>query len=200
MTKDNLNNDDVDVIENYNNEANALQKVISVFNDLQPDVRKRLLQTIATFYRIDVLGGGSEVRKGTSFPPYHTESSLPTFSEDRTISPKEFLLEKKPQTDVERVACLAYYLTHYRDKPHFKTIDISKMNTESAQIKLSNATMAVNNAASYGYLAQATKGHKQLSAAGELFVRALPDRHAAKEEMKRARPRRKSKTATTKKV
>ena len=200
MTKDNLNNDDVDVIENYNDEANALQKVISVFNDLQPDVRKRLLQTIATFYRIDVLEVDSAVRKGTSFPPYHTKSSLPTFSEDRTISPKEFLLEKKPQTDVERVACLAYYLTHYRDKPHFKTIDISKMNTESAQIKLSNATMAVNNAANYGYLAQATKGHKQLSAAGELFVRALPDRNAAKEEMKHARPRRKSKTATTKKV
>jgi len=47
------------------------------------------------------------------------------------MSPKDFLLEKQPRTDVERIACLAYYLTHYRATPHFKTIDLSILNTEA---------------------------------------------------------------------
>ena len=115
------------------------------------------------------------------------------FSKDRPISPKEFLLKKQPRTDVERVACLAYYLTHYRDQPFFKTLDISKLNTEAAQIKFSNPAKAVDNAAMLGYLAQATKGSKQISAPGELFVDALPDREAAQTAMASARPRRKNK-------
>src|SRR5258705_835088 len=38
-----------------------------------------------------------------------------------SLSAKEFLAEKRPKTDVERVACLAYYLTHFRETPEFKT-------------------------------------------------------------------------------
>ena len=58
------------------------------------------------------------------------------------MSPKEFLLEKQPRTDVERIACLAFYLTHYRDTPHFKTLELSKLNTEAAQQKFANAANA----------------------------------------------------------
>jgi hypothetical protein len=93
---------------------------------------------------------------------------------------------------------LAYYLTHYRDQPHFKTLDISKLNTEAAQIKFSNPALSVNNAAITGYLAQASKGNKQISAAGEVFVAALPDREAAQAAMAKARPKRKSKRPTPK--
>jgi len=109
------------------------------------------------------------------------------------MSPKEFMIEKQPRTDVERVACLAYYLTHYRDQPHFKTLDLSKLNTEAAQPKFSNAANSVNNAVKRGYLAPSTKGNRQLSAAGEQFVHALPDREAAKNAMANHRPRRRLK-------
>jgi hypothetical protein len=78
-------------------------------------------------------------------------------------------MEKQPRTDVERVACLAYYLTHYRDMPHFKTLDLAKLNTEAAQPKFSNAHYASQNALNMGYLAPADKGQRQLSAAGEQF-------------------------------
>lgn len=108
---------------------------------------------------------------------------------ERTLSPKSFLLDKNPQTDVERVACLAFYLTHYRDIPYFKTFEISELNTEAAQQKLSNPSNSVNNAMKMGYLVAAPEGQKQLSAAGELFVRSLPDRDAAKAAMQNARPR-----------
>jgi hypothetical protein len=100
------------------------------------------------------------------------------------------LLEKQPRTDVERIACLAYYLTHYRDTPHFANIDLAKLNTEAAQPKFSNTAYSANNALYQGYLAAAAKGQKQLSAAGEQFVRALPDRDAAKTAMSLAKPRR----------
>jgi len=102
------------------------------------------------------------------------------------------MLEKQPRTDVEKVACLAYYLTHYRDTPYFKTLDISKLNTEAAQTKFANPTVAVDNAGKTNYLVPATKGNKQLSALGEQFVQALPDREKARAIMVNVRPRRKS--------
>jgi hypothetical protein len=109
------------------------------------------------------------------------------------MSPKEFLLEKQPRTDVERIACLAYYLTHYRGTPHFKTLDLSMLNTEAAQPKFANAAYSANNAVKMRYLVPSTKGQRQISAVGERFVRALPDRDAAKTALEsiRRRPRRK---------
>ena len=90
-------------------------------------------------------------------------------------------MERAPKTDVERIACLAYYLTHYRGTPHFKTLDISALNTEAAQPKFSNTAYSTNNAVKLGYIVPSTKGQRQLSGLGERFVRALPDRNAAKE-------------------
>ena len=99
--------------------------------------------------------------------------------------------DKAPQSNLERAACLAYYLTHYRDTPYFKTLDISALNTEAAQPKFSNASVAVEDAMKAGLLVQATKGNKQLSAAGELYVQSLPDRAAAKASVQGLRQKRK---------
>jgi hypothetical protein len=164
----------------------ALKQMLDIMSNVAPENRSRLLQSLATFFDLspvaapDVL---SSSRKREGIP----------FSEEKILSPKEFLFQKKPQSDVERVTVLAYYLTHYGDTPHFKTLDISKLNTEAAQAKFSNAAYAVDNATKYGYLVPASKGNKQLSASGELFVQALPDREAAKQAMQNARPKRKTK-------
>ncbi len=111
------------------------------------------------------------------------------------MSVKQFIMEKSPKTDVERIACLAYYLTHYRATPHFKTLDISLLNTEAAQPKFSNTAYSTNNAVKLNYLVPSAKGQRQLSALGERFVQALPDRDAAKEVLlsmrRRSRTRRK---------
>src|SRR5438105_12140293 len=47
------------------------------------------------------------------------------------VTPKQFLKMKRPKTDVERIACLAYYLLNARNQPHFKTDDLTKLNTEA---------------------------------------------------------------------
>jgi hypothetical protein len=111
------------------------------------------------------------------------------------MSPKDFLLEKQPRTDVERIACLAYYLTHYRGMPHFKTVDVSLLNMEAAQPKFTNAAYSANNAVKMGYLVASTKGRRQLSAVGERFVRALPDREAARATLDSLRRRSRAKRA-----
>ena len=176
--------------ESTRNEIDALQAVIASLKDFDDEARQRIFASVATFLQI----GGTQIRINPANQSIESSSQnverYPAFSRDPSQSPKEFLLQKQPRTDVERVAVLAYYLTHYRDTPHFRTLDISKLNTEAAQPKFSNAASSVNNAVKMRYLVASIKGQRQLSAAGEQFVDALPDRDAARIAMAAASPRR----------
>jgi hypothetical protein len=183
-------------------ELHVLQTLISALTPLDRETRLRLLETITTFLQIEgvrfVKSGTMDIRDFVTSPsgaPAFATSDVSRspagpFSGRPDLSPKEFLLDKEPKTDVERVACLAFYLTHYRSLPEFKTLDISKLNTEAAQVKFSNPAMAVDNATKLGFLVPASKGLKQIGALGEQFVRALPDRDAAKAVRAKIRPRR----------
>jgi hypothetical protein len=175
-------------------EDSVLTEILAAFRKLPQTSRERMLSTVATFLEIG-LRPNANIPSGTIGRPATTRTLETHFSEDRSISPKDFMFEKQPKTDVERVACLAYYLTHYRDTPHFKTLDISTLNTEAAQVKFSNAAVAVDNATKQNYLVAASKGTKQLSALGERFVLALPDREKARSIMANARPRRRMRKA-----
>jgi len=184
------NKPDVDAVD----ELGAFQNLVNTLKPFDNDKKKKLLEMVFKFFELEITS--NSVSNITSFGknPLIEKSYDSEFSKDRSLSPKEFLFEKDPKTDVERVACLAYYLTHYLNTPHFKTIDISKLNTEAAQLKFSNPAFAVDNATKAGYLVPAIKNQKQLSANGEIFVQALPDRDAAKEAMKGFRVKRKSKS------
>lgn len=187
------------VDEPLTDDAELLGQIISSLNKLSPDARNRIYRTVGTFFQLEaspstVPPTPANLKASPSTTNVRqTPSTESTFSGDRTPTPKQFLNEKQPRTDVERVACLAFYLTHYRDTSEFTTLDVSKVNTEAAQRKLANATVAVNNASQYGYLVPAGKGMKQISAAGERYVQALPDYDAAKALLASNRPRRKSK-------
>jgi hypothetical protein len=110
-------------------------------------------------------------------PPINEEQSKRTES---TV-PKKFITDKRPKTDIERVTCLAYYLAHFRETRQFKTLEITRLNTEAAQKPLANATVAVNDASTkYNFLAPAGSGKKQITARGEAVVDALPDRDKVK--------------------
>lgn len=162
----------------------ALTTINKVLSALDDQSRQRVIDSVITFFGHN-RARSEELQTRASTP----SSPRPQFSEDHRPSPKEFLFQKQPKTDVERMACLAFYLTHFRDTPHFKTLDLAKLNTEAAQTKFSNAAYAANNATSSGYLAPAPKGQRQITAAGEQFVAALPDREAAQNAMAAARRR-----------
>lgn len=175
-------------------ELAAWQTVSSALSPLSGEAQARVLKSIITIFDIPIATpqinvGGSLQTSATSSPASDSFSK----SDDRLLSPKEFLHEKRPATDVDKVACLAYYLAHYRNTQFFKTLDISQLNTEAAQVKFSNPTQAVDNATKAELLVPAAKGQKQISAAGELYVQSLPDKDAAKaaiEGFRRKRTRR----------
>jgi hypothetical protein len=183
-------------------DLDALTKIIGALKRMSREEQIRTIQAVSVF-----LGLSSESTRNHIVNVVASQSQTPkspndagsSFSEDRGPSAKEFLRDKKPSSDVERVACLAYYLTHHRETPHFKTVDISALNTEAAQQKFSNASMAVDNASKAGLLVQAIKGSKQLSASGEQYVQLLPDRDAAKEMIKSSNVRRKTRRPMPKK-
>lgn len=168
--------------------ASALNSIIRILDELDDDERQRVLRSISVFYNEKSIAPSHPTIRPAD--PIHYPSNRPDFSTDYAPTPKEFLLQKQPKTDVERIACLAYYLTHFRETPYFKTLELAKLNTDAAQPKFSNAGYASTNALNMGYLATATKGQRQISAAGEQFVQALPDRDAARVAMSSARPRR----------
>lgn len=169
-------------------DADAIRDLILLLEPLDDRARERIWAAVATYFK---LGAPDALGSRTTTPEVRPAiEKRPLFSEDRSLSVKEVLLQKQPHTDVERIACLAYYLTHYRDMPHFTTADLNQLNVEAAQPRLSNPSFTVSNAVKMGYLTTAAKGTRQLSAAGEQFVLALPDRDAARKAMERFRPRR----------
>jgi hypothetical protein len=181
-------------INGSNDEFAALQTVIAALQPLEPDARRRIFDSVGTFLQIGITRTSGTTQSAMQEP---VRPSYPPFSADLDLSPKQFVLEKQPRTDVERIAVLAYYLTHYQGLAHFKTLDLSKLNTDAAQPKFSNAANTATNAVKLGYLVASTKGARQLSAAGEQFVAALPDREAARAAMAAARPKRKASKRTT---
>jgi hypothetical protein len=104
--------------------------------------------------------------------------------EDNSISAKQFMGQKQPKSDVERVACLAFYLTHYKQTPQFKTVELTHLNAEAAQPRLSNASFTARNAVSQQYLAPAGGGRKQITLRGEALVKALPNRSDVQDALK----------------
>lgn len=115
-------------------------------------------------------------------------------------SPKAFLASKRPKSLSEKIACLAYYLTHCRNVHHFKTADIISLNTEAAQPKkMQNPSRDVAKAETRnGYLVSAGAGNRQISTLGEAIVAALPDRDAVEAAAKDHNPVRRRKPVAKK--
>ena len=162
---------------------NVLTQAMGLLETLESEERQKVVRLLGMYVDLELPPIAGVTHRRNSEREEKSSEYTPKFTEDRTLSPKEFLFEKRPQTDVERIACLAYYLAHYRGTEHFKTLDLSKLNTEAAQIKFSNPAVAVGNAGKAGLLVPSQKGNQQLSAAGEMFVQALPDRVAAREKL-----------------
>lgn len=102
-----------------------------------------------------------------------------------SVSPKQFMAQKQPKSDMERITCLAFYLTNFQKIQSFKTVDLTHLNAEAAQPKFSNASVTARNTVSQQYfaLAPAGGGKKQITARGEALVNALPDRGAVQEAL-----------------
>jgi hypothetical protein len=113
--------------------------------------------------------------------------------------PKGFVRAKDPKSDVQRVACLAFYLTQSRETAKFKSADLSALNTEAAGPSI-NMPRAANNATNQNrYLAAAGGGHRQITALGEYVVNALPNQEAVRAvELQSKKSKRRKRKGTAK--
>ncbi len=168
-------------------EIDALKKVLAALVDLDEKQRAWVIASAVSNLGIVAALPASGV------------SGLSTGGTGATAIPGEpgskaharaFLKSKSPKTTIQQVACLAYYLTYHRDLPHFKTRDISELNTDAAGSRISNPSQVVGNATHQnGFLAQAGGGKTQLTGFGEDVVNALPDQEAVKTVVGAAKPR-----------
>ncbi len=162
-------------------ELKAVKTVHDTLKRLKEDQRQFVLRTACDKLKMIVSFGGAPPSAGARVASSvgqvlmpSSESSAP--SPAGGSNPKQFLADKSPSQDIERIACLAYLLTHIRDIGQFKAKELIQMNTDAAGRRLSNASFAARNAVIAGYLAPALKGRKQITALGEKIVEALPDR------------------------
>jgi hypothetical protein len=172
----------------------AMQTALDALTPLDADERQRAMTWLGQTLEVEIPGKSSksnEVPRQDGGGGGDGKASGPP-AED----PKQFMAEKAPSTDVERMACLAYFLTKVRKVPKFKTADLTALNTEAAGHRFSNAARTTNNAVNQnGYLAQAGGGMRQITALGEKVAEALPNRDAVAEVLSNAPRRRRRSTA-----
>ena len=176
------------VKKGMSSEIVALSDVLSALEGLKQSDQVWVLETAAS--RINSMVSGDSIRKPAA-------ASLRALGADHgtRTDPKAFMRTKDPKNDVQRVACLAHFLTDQRKMPHFKARDLSTLNTEAAGPRI-NISRAVNNATNQNrYLAAAGGGKKQITALGEDVVKALPDQEAARAAEEKGRPKRKRKAS-----
>lgn len=179
-------------------EREVWDTIVSGLSGLDKDAQARILQSAMTF-----LGIGGLAHRAKDEPAFAGGDMVAGreeigFSNREDMSAKEFMLDKEPRTNTERIACLGYYLTHFRGTRHFRTLDVSKLNMEAAQQKFTNPAQAMKDATRAGMLVPVSKGKKQLSAMGEQFVQALPDHEVSKRVQQQIRWRRAKRRVTRK--
>ena len=191
--------------KNTISDLEIVTNIIKLLENLEKEKQIHILTTVKTFLKINGRSkSSSEIKKQNGIWdvvfPVDSSKKIPKFSDSKELSPKQFMYEKKPKTDIEKIACLGYYLANYRKTPHFKTLDLSRLNIDAAQQNFSNAPQAAKNAVQAGLFVPAAGGKRQMSTIGEQFVQALPDREAAMKISRHLKkPRRKKKATSEKK-
>jgi hypothetical protein len=174
-------------------ELESLKTILHALEPLDETQRRFVLKTVAERMSVLMPAGGQERVGGTTATTGSATPGGGGVLDGQTA--KQFLKLKLPKTDVQRIACLAYYLTHARSEPHFKTLDLTKLNTEAGGTPFSNASLAVGNATSLSkFLGSVGQGKKQITALGEDVVIALPDQEAVKAVLTTHRKPRKKRT------
>lgn len=165
-------------------EVEALGAVLAAISNLKKEQQTWVLSSVVSNLGLQQIAVGTTSQ--TANNAGNTTNTAP--QNLSSMTPKQFLHSKGPKSDVQRIVCLAYYLTHVRSQTHFKTNDLTLLNVEAAAPRLSNPSVAVNNATKQSnYLAPAGGGNKQITQLGEDVVMALPDQEKVKnvEQQKR---------------
>jgi hypothetical protein len=164
-------------------EMQSIQTALEAISSIDESQRQFAINTIATRLGLvapSLQSGPDSDNQQTNQYRHGTDGLQSTLLNNS--NPKAFLASKKPSTAVEQIACLAYFLTYSESKPHFKTRDLTALNTRAAGTTFTNAAQASVAALRQNhYLTPAGKGGlRQITTLGEEVVKALPNRDAVK--------------------
>jgi hypothetical protein len=173
----------------------GIKTIIKALTPMTPEHRVRALRWVLDDLKIE-LGPSSDSpdQMGTQKTPPASGVTPPAAAAAAAggPTPKQFMDAKQPDSDIERVICLAYFLTHHRQVSAFKTKELSALNTEARGRAFSNISMASTNAVRQNnFLAPAGQGKKRITDRGEAVVEALPDREKVKAALSTRKVRRK---------
>lgn len=176
----------------FMSELDALGAVLAALEPLEAGQQHWVLATAAGKIGVAIVDPGTQASRPAATRSVERGVAATMGSVGEAPSPKEFMREKNPHTEVEKVLCLGHYLTTFRGQPHFKTRDLTALNQEAACPRLTNPSQAVANATKQNqYLVSVGGGKKQVTALGEDIVEALPDRQAMSEVVAQRRKSRK---------
>lgn len=145
----------------------AVQAIMEVLDPLDPLSREAALKMAMVGLSFDV--------------PVATTGAVATTGTAAGASDAHaFMAAKNPLSDVERVACLAYYLARYENRKTFRNRDLVRVNLAAGGPPINMRMAAQNAMRQNGYLASAAGVARQITTRGERFVEALPDRDAVK--------------------
>jgi hypothetical protein len=162
-------------------ELKAMEAALKALEPLDSEQRIRAVTWLQQALGVNGVAPSAQV--GSATPSAAPAPPAPNASQtagpaETQLTPKEFLALKNPQTDVERLTVLAYYLSKNRDMASFKTAELEDLNKEAAGRRFSNAPNTAKNAVKKNYLTAAGGRERQITHLGEKVVEAMPDRDA----------------------
>jgi hypothetical protein len=180
----------------------ALVTVVKALEALSDSDRQWVLVSAASKYTmaspVTQVGTGPTGAGATTLLPALAGNAQAALAKK---DPRAFIRAKKPTTDIQRVACLGYYIMQTTGNLGFTSKDVAKANTDSGEGSF-NLPRAMDNATRAAkYISNRGPREKQLTALGEDVVNALPDQATVKtvEDSSKAR-RVKKKTRKAKKA
>jgi hypothetical protein len=177
----------------------ALVIVVEALEPLEESDRQWVLQSAAARWNVQlprqgagVTGGGGPAGGGGGAAAGGGGAADAQAAIEKK-DPRAFMRLKRPTTDVQRIACLGYFLVHTTPgKLGFSTAEIRQANTDAGAPGM-NFTRALDNATRKAkYLSKRGAREKQLTTLGEDIVVALPDQEAVKQTEAEAKGQRKA--------
>ncbi len=166
-----------------NDSTGALVVVVAELEPLNDSDRNWVLQSAASKFGLTLQGTVGSVQAGVArslLTPPMAGATTTADAQSALTNPRAFIRFKKPTTDVQRVACLGYYLAQTTGQQGFTSKAISTAHTDSGGSSI-NMPRALDNATRGAkYLSNRGPHEKQLTTLGEDVVNALPDQAAVK--------------------
>ncbi|WP_462252724.1 hypothetical protein [Ferruginibacter sp.] len=184
-------------------EHDALRGIDDFFGGLSTEERQRVFDWIVLKYKIQSttnIQSATSPNLGSANPLGANITGSNTSGIPVTTSIKDFLVQKKPHDNAEKIACIVYFLEKVQGLDGVKNMDIIQGNKDGRQPSFSNASVFINHAISRQHFLTSIGGSKKaLSAKGEAIVNALPEREAVSKALAEHASKKKTAKKSTKK-